>query len=81
MTQTSTDKQTPTRIALIRQMLGARRGATIEALCAATGWQPHSVRAALSRLRKQGYAIALDKDADGKGGRSYRIVAGPGDPQ
>lgn len=86
MTQTSTDsaeakKPKPTRVSEIRKMLEGRRGATLEALCAATGWQKHSVRAALSGLRKQGYEIARSKAAGDEGGTSYRIVARPGDPE
>jgi hypothetical protein len=38
----------------------------------ASGWLPHTVRAALTRLKKLGYAVDSDK-ADGL--RTYRAVA------
>jgi hypothetical protein len=47
-------------------------GATIEQMIDATGWLPHTVRAALTGLRKKGYAIDSDKLA---GVRIYRAVA------
>ncbi len=47
-------------------------GATIEQMIAALGWLPHTVRAALTGLKKLGYAIDSDK-IDGL--RTYRAVA------
>ena len=47
-------------------------GATIEQMIAATGWLPHTTRAALTGLRKAGYAIDSYK-IDGV--RTYRAVA------
>ncbi len=47
-------------------------GATIEQMIAATGWLPHTTRAALTGLKKHGYAIDSDK-IDGV--RTYRAVA------
>lgn len=47
-------------------------GATLEQMVAATGWLPHTTRAALTGLRKAGYAIDSDK-IDGV--RTYRAVA------
>ena len=41
-------------------------------MIAATGWLPHTTRAALTGLRKKGYAIDSDK-VDGI--RTYRAVA------
>jgi hypothetical protein len=46
-------------------------GATIEQMIGATGWLPHTVRAALTGLKKLGYAIDSDK-IDGL--RTYRAV-------
>ena len=43
-------------------------------LVAATGWLPHTTRAALTGLRKRGYAIAIDR-ADKPRGSVYRIEA------
>ena len=47
-------------------------GATIDQMIAATGWLPHTTRAALSGLKKKGYVISSDK-VDGV--RTYRAVA------
>jgi hypothetical protein len=48
------------------------KGATIAQMKEATGWLPHTVRAALTNLKKLGYAIDSDK-VDGL--RTYRAVA------
>ena len=42
-------------------LLGRTRGATIGQLQKALGWQPHTIRAAISRLRKDGTEITLDR--------------------
>jgi hypothetical protein len=42
---------------LVLQMLSNPGGTTLEALIVATGWLPHTTRAALSGLRKRGFAI------------------------
>ncbi len=47
-------------------------GATLEQMIAATGWLPHTTRAALTGLRKAGYVFDSDK-VDGV--RTYRAVA------
>lgn len=47
-------------------------GATLEQMIAATGWLPHTTRAALTGLKKRGYAIDSDT-IDGV--RTYRAVA------
>lgn len=43
--------------ALIVDMLSKEPGATIDALIKATGWLPHTTRAALTGLRKRGFAV------------------------
>ena len=48
-------------------------GATIDEIVAATGWLPHTARAALTGLRKRGYAIASDR-SDRTRGTVYRIA-------
>ena len=47
-------------------------GATLDQMSAAMGWLPHTTRAALTGLRKAGYAIDSDKV---EGVRTYRAVA------
>jgi hypothetical protein len=44
-------------------MLQRPDGAALGDLTAATGWQVHSVRAALTGLRKEGKELAREKDA------------------
>lgn len=51
-------------------MLERKGGATITEIVDATGWQAHSVRAALTGLRKRG--IQLDRDKSADGGTVYR---------
>lgn len=59
--------------ALIIGMLSKREGATIDALVKATGWLPHTTRAALTGLRKRGFEIFRTQSE--KGGSIYRISA------
>jgi hypothetical protein len=47
-------------------------GATLEQMIAATGWLPHTTRAALTGLRKKGFIISSDKV---EGVRTYRGIA------
>ncbi|MCW3797232.1 DUF3489 domain-containing protein [Sphingomonas sp. BN140010] len=47
-------------------------GATLDQMIAATGWLPHTTRAAMTGLRKKGYLIDGDKL---EGVRTYRAVA------
>jgi hypothetical protein len=51
--------------AAIVALLERPNGAAITDLTAATGWQQHSVRAALTGLRKEGKELVRDKDAAG----------------
>jgi hypothetical protein len=56
----------------ILTLMRRTQGATMAELMAATDWQPHSTRAVISGLRKEGHAIALDKSS---GASSYKIAA------
>lgn len=56
--------------AVVLGLLERSEGATIEQLMSATGWLPHSTRAALTGLRKKGHAIVSEK-VEGIG-RIYR---------
>jgi Protein of unknown function (DUF3489) len=61
--------------ALVTEMLGANGGATLDALTKATGWLPHTTRAALTGLRKRGFSIERTREA---GEASiYRIAPTP----
>lgn len=50
--------------------VASKNGATADELVAATGWQRHSVLAALSRLKARGFAMRFDAHADRK---AYRL--------
>ena len=58
--------------ALVLDLLGRAEGASIDELMSATGWLPHTTRAALSRLRSAGKALAKSTRVDGR--TAYRIV-------
>ena len=62
----------PTKIEAILKLLCRPNGASIAQLQKATGWKPHSVRAALTGLRKKGHIIERDKDT--KGVTRYRVA-------
>ena len=55
----------PTKVQTILRLIDRSKGASLGALEKATGWQPHSVRAALTGLRKDGHQIERSKDAKG----------------
>lgn len=54
-------------------LLERPEGASIDDLTVATGWQAHSVRAALTGLRKRGHSVARGKHHSGA--TVYRIAA------
>ena len=60
-----------TKAALLMDLLSRKGGATLDDLTRATAWLPHTVRAALSGLRKKGHAIASEKI---NGVRAWRIA-------
>lgn len=70
----STTKPVSKSTAVIK-LLTRARGATVAEMQVATSWQPHSVRAYLSGLRKAGRA--LDKEERKSGETSYRLGAVP----
>ena len=59
-----------TKIDTVCKLLSRPTGASIAQLQKTTGWQPHSVRAALTRLRQKGHAIERRNDP---AGTRYRI--------
>jgi hypothetical protein len=61
------------KISQVIGLLQREDGATLDEVVAATGWLPHTSRAALTGLRKRGYAIEKRLIAEGR--RSYIIVA------
>ncbi|GEP06691.1 DUF3489 domain-containing protein [Methylobacterium oxalidis] len=62
-----------TKVARLLALLRREDGADLAALAAATGWQSHTVRAALTGLRHKGYVLSRDKRA-GDGVSLYRVA-------
>jgi|APSaa5957512535_1039671.scaffolds.fasta_scaffold430468_2 hypothetical protein len=52
----------PTKPAQILRLIRRQTGASMAQLQKATNWQPHSIRAALSGLRKSGHQIERAKN-------------------
>jgi hypothetical protein len=66
--------RTGSKLAQVIDLLRQDGGATIDELIGATGWLAHTTRAALTGLRKRGYAVEINrKDKDR--GSFYRIRA------
>lgn len=59
---TGTSPKTPSKSQLVFDLLRRKEGATLDELVAATGWLPHSARAALTGLRKKGHVITRTKE-------------------
>ena len=59
---------------MIAALVSRPEGAGLGELASMTGWQRHTVRAALTRLRQAGFAVELRTEEDGR--RTYHHVAG-----
>jgi hypothetical protein len=60
---------------LLLQLVSRKQGATINDMMAATGWLPHTTRAALTGLRKKGYLLTRTCSAAGS---TYRVDTAAG---
>lgn len=71
--QPAAAKARTSKIDQVVALLRRPQGATIEAMIAATGWQAHTVRGAMSGAlkKKAGLTITSEKV---DGGRTYRIA-------
>ena len=66
------EPKAPTKQQQLAALVVRDEGATLDQMIAATGWLPHTTRAALTGLKKKGYVISSDKvDVV----RTYRAVA------
>ena len=65
-------KAARTKQAKLEALLARARGATLAQLQKELGWQSHTVRAAVSRLRKAGQTIDLEES---NGRKAYRLAA------
>ena len=77
MSQTKPPKTRETKAATVKRLLARKTGADLAALQEATGWQPHSVRAALSTLRKAGFTIEKTAAKTNGAAPIYRLTASP----
>jgi hypothetical protein len=59
------------KIAAVIALLEREQGATLAEMVEATGWLPHTTRAALTGLKKKGHTVTKDKRDDRT---CYRIV-------
>jgi uncharacterized protein DUF3489 len=76
--RSSTKRKTRTprqsKQAAVIEMLRRPEGATIDALVAATGWQPHTVRGAISGALKKKLGLDVVSEKSDGGARVYRIA-------
>ncbi len=63
-----------TKQAILIEMLRRPKGATIQQMTTKTGWQPHSVRGAISGTLKKKLGLPVTSETVEGRGRVYRIV-------
>lgn len=61
-----------TKIGTVIALLKRKQGATLDQMVKATGWQPHTTRAAMTGLKKKGHKIRREAV---EGISHYRIIA------
>lgn len=70
MSTTKTDirsnsaKKSGSKIEKVIVLMRRKNGASLDEMIKATGWLPHTTRAALSGLRKKGHRIVRTMDSD-----------------
>lgn len=72
---TKTRHKATSRREALRDELSKVDGASITELCDTFGWQPHSARAAISGLRKDGANVERFLAGEGETGPRYRIAS------
>ena len=72
LTKPASAQPTGTKSAAVIALLSREDGATLDEMIAATGWLPHTTRAALTGLRKKGHVIVRGKRGEVS---CYRIAA------
>lgn len=63
-----------TKTALLVEMLTDPEGATLDELVKKIGWQPHSIRGAISGTVKKKLGLTVTSGTEEGRGRVYRIV-------
>jgi Protein of unknown function (DUF3489) len=71
---TATAPRQGTKISHVIELLQRAQAAKLEELIAATGWLPHTARAALTGLRHRGYEVRLERGENGRAS-VYRALA------
>lgn len=70
------EARTGTKLAAVVSLLKRKDGATIPDIAAATGWQTHSVRGAISGALKKKMGLSIVSAPEDGRGRVYRIAGG-----
>ena len=73
-TKLTTPKIPTGKNARIAALVSRSEGAGLSELASVTGWQRHTVRAAITRLRQSGFTVELRTTEDGR--RTYHHVTG-----
>lgn len=60
-TDTAVVPKRETKIYKVIALLKRKQGATLDEMVKATGWLPHTTRAAMTGLKKKGHTIERDK--------------------
>lgn len=60
------------KLGIVLALLETPQGASLARLVEETGWLPHTTRAALTGLRKRGFAVVSEK-TEGGGASVYRV--------
>ena len=76
-TFSKTGRSPQSKKALLIDLLSRKNGGRSDALCTKLCWQPHTLRAAISGLRKVGFKVETASQTS-KGGARYRIMGVPG---
>lgn len=71
MTKSVNEPKAETKAGRVEGLLRGKNGATQVEIMDATGWQPHTVRAFLSGVRKRGLMVLKEQRKDGV--TCYRI--------
>ncbi|GAA0762493.1 DUF3489 domain-containing protein [Erythrobacter ramosus] len=71
LTITDTSPPRPHKIDAVVELMRRAEGASLGEITEATGWLPHSARAAFTGLRKKGYVLEKTKRGDAT---CYRVV-------
>jgi uncharacterized protein DUF3489 len=72
MAAAASDPQRPAgKLGEVLTAVAAAPGATLVELVSLTGWQPHTARAALTRLRQRGFKVRL---GEAEGRKAYYLA-------